>query len=265
MTRGEMAQAYDAIADDYDAQLEGDLWMRKRLWAHYARIFRPGQQLLDVGCGTGIDSLFLAQQGIKVTGIDVSPGMIAQLREKAEARGLTGLVETRVMDFAGLDSWPTESFDAVISAFAALNSVTDLAPFAQTAARLLRPEGRLVVHMLNRFSLWEWLGLLRKRRWREAAALGRQDERTFVVGGVRLGHHLFSAEEAYRRFFEPHFILKGRYGLGSLRPPHTVRRIPGVITEALGILDGWAGPHYPVANWGRFFVLEMAPRRGASR
>jgi ubiquinone/menaquinone biosynthesis C-methylase UbiE len=54
--------AYDAIAAGYDEQVRGDDWMRRKLHASFVRAFRPGERVLDVGCGTGIDALFLARQ-----------------------------------------------------------------------------------------------------------------------------------------------------------------------------------------------------------
>jgi SAM-dependent methyltransferase len=188
--------------------------------------------------------------------------MVAQFKAKAAAQGLAEQVEARVADFADLSSWPAGSFDGVVSAFAGLNTVPDLTPFAREAARLLRPEGRLVVHLLNRFSLWEWLGLVRDRRWAESARLKRRERRTFIVGQQPLQHYLFSAGEAYHRFFAPHFLLKERYGLGALRPPHTVRRIPAPLVDTLTLLEPWFCRRRPFLNWGRFFVLEMAPRQG---
>ena len=45
--------------------------------------------LIDLGCGTGENALYLAARGLKVTGVDAAPTAIARAREKAAARGLT--------------------------------------------------------------------------------------------------------------------------------------------------------------------------------
>ena len=256
----EVVAAYDAISGEYDRQVEGDQWMRQVLWAHYKRIFRPGQRVLDIACGTGIDTIFLAQQGVQVTALDLAPGMIAQLQTKLASQQLAGQVEAHVMDFAALASWPPETFDGIISSFAGLNTVPDLRPFAANAAHVLRPGGHLVVHLLNGFSLWEWLGLLWRGQWRKARHLGQEPERTFLIGGQHVRHYLFFPDDAYRRFFSPAFHLRGAYGLGILRPPHSVRRIPSPVVAALHGLERRLHSRRPFIRWGRFFVLDLEKR-----
>src|SRR5438105_8323601 len=113
--------------------------MRRALHAHYRRVFRPGDRVLDVGCGTGIDAQFLTDLRIEVAGVDSSAAMIAQLRSRAPS------VEAHVLDIADLSSLGPQQFDGLISAFAALNTI-DLSRFAEDAARLVRPGGRLVLH-----------------------------------------------------------------------------------------------------------------------
>jgi SAM-dependent methyltransferase len=48
----------------------------------------PGAAVLDIGCGTGRHSVELARRGYRVTGVDISPGMLAQARQAAESAGV---------------------------------------------------------------------------------------------------------------------------------------------------------------------------------
>src|SRR5712691_7469359 len=60
--------------------------------------------LLEVGAGTGYDSLFFQQHSLKVTATDLSPDMVEKCREKG--------LQAYVMDFKNLD-FPAQSFDAI--------------------------------------------------------------------------------------------------------------------------------------------------------
>ncbi|MGH3134192.1 MAG: methyltransferase domain-containing protein [Gaiellaceae bacterium] len=105
----------------------------------------PGERVLDLGCGAGTDSLVAAQMvgpDGHVTGIDMTPEMLARARTAARAMGAANveLVEGE----AELLPFPDSSFDVVIS-----NGVIDLIPdkdavFAELH-RVLRPGGRIQV------------------------------------------------------------------------------------------------------------------------
>lgn len=244
----------------YDARVEGDAWMRNVLLERYTRLFLPGQAVLDVGCGTGIDARFLAQRGIRVVGLDASPSMIAQARAKLDLDRFKEPVDLRVLDIGEIGSLPAGGFDGIISAFASLSTVADLDAFGADAARLLRPRGTIVLHLLNRWSLWEWLGLLRHGRFRAARRLGRHAERDFCIGGRPIRHYLYHARDAYARFFAARFGLRRSYGLGILRPPHTLQRIPPAVAAGLDQVERRLRDRRPVSDWGRFFVLELEKR-----
>jgi SAM-dependent methyltransferase len=186
--------------------------------------------------------------------------MIARLQEKVDRAGLADRVDARVLDFAALRDWDDEGFEGIISAFAGLNSAPDLRPFAADAARLLTPGGHLVVHLLNRFSLWEWLGLVRRGEWEKARTLDRQSERRFVVGGVPIRQYPLAPDEAYARFFAPWFRRNQAYGLGIFRPPHTVRRIPGPAIASLECLEALTRETRWLRGHGRLFVLDLVRR-----
>jgi SAM-dependent methyltransferase len=169
-------------------------------------------------------------------------------------------VDLRVMDIAALGSLPQARFDGIICAFAALSTTAELDEFAAPVARLLVPRGILVVHLLNRWSLWEWLGLVRYGRFGAARRLGRNPVRNFMIGGRPVSHYLYQACAAYARFFQPHFALRRAYGIGILRPPHTVQRIPAAIVSRLDRLERPLRGLRPFRDWGRFFVLELERR-----
>ena len=266
MSESQVARAYDAVAASYDEQLAADEWVRRGLWAHYARVFQPGQHILDVACGTGSDSLFLAGQGMHVTGIDVSGQMIALTRSKAEVHGLSARIAVQVMDVSELGRRPAlllrpgdddPPFDGIISGFAGLNTLPKVRPFASAAARLLKPDGHMIVHMLNRFSVWEWLSLLLHVRWRRAFRLGRQSERVFIIGGLPVVHRLYWPRSAYAEFFAPYFSLASAYSVGAFLPPESHVRIPASARRILERMERRWSRAQPFLNCGRFFVLDM--------
>lgn len=249
-----IAEAYDTVATQYDALLRRDQWMRQMLWARYQHLFRAGQHVLDLGCGTGLDTVFLAQQGIDVTAVDISPGMIAQLKRKAAQRDLSGSIDTAVLDAAQNDAWPAGSFDGLIAAFAVLNTFPDLTQFAAQAAAHLQPGGRLLLHLLNGRSLWEWSHYLLQGRWTAARQLKGHSVRSFQVNGQAVPHYLHDPRCLYQSSFAAHFQLSRSYGLGIWHPPHLSW---SAVSRGLAWWEGRLGGKRPFKYWGRFFVLEL--------
>ena len=70
---------------------------------------------------------------------------------------------------------------------------------------------------------------------------------------------MYFSTEAYN-YFRTHFFLREVYGLGALRPPHTVRRIPKDLVRALEWADLRFGGLPLLRNAGRFFVLDLERR-----
>ncbi|MBC9730795.1 bifunctional 2-polyprenyl-6-hydroxyphenol methylase/3-demethylubiquinol 3-O-methyltransferase UbiG [Streptomyces sp. TRM68367] len=105
---------------DWDAQAAGfddepDHGMRdpevRRAWAERLRAWLPARagDVLDLGCGTGSLSLLAAEQGHRVTGVDLSPAMVALAREKLAGRDAAFLVGDAAAPPVG-----EQRFDAVL-------------------------------------------------------------------------------------------------------------------------------------------------------
>ena len=253
-----IAALYDAVAGEYDRLVAEDGWMRRGLWRRYDALFQPGERVLDVACGTGLDTLYLARRGLAMHGVDASPGMVETLRAKADSMGLGGAIEVRVGDAAGVgEGWPEGSFDGILSAFAGLNTVPDLAAFGTAAARLLRPGGRALFHLLTPSGVWERLRCHARLRFAEGAALARRRERWVEVEGHRVRHTLWPVRQAYAQAFALHFAALRLYTVGFLWPRTAGRYLPAVVADPLGRLERVLGTYPPCIHWGRFGVLEL--------
>src|SRR5207237_4827091 len=110
-------------------------------------------------------------------------------------------IETHELLIQELDRLGDLQFDGIVSAFASLSTVPHLMPFARDAARLVRPSGRMILHMLNRFSLWEFLGYVVHGDWVAAENVGREQRRVFTIGGQPVQHSVYFARDVYRRYF----------------------------------------------------------------
>jgi cyclopropane-fatty-acyl-phospholipid synthase len=112
---------------------------------------KPGERVLDVGCGWGGFPLWAATEyGANVVGITLSPPQAEKARQRAEAAGVADRVEIRVMDYRDLAS-SGESFDAIASIGMVEHvGAANIEVYAQTLAGLLAPGGRLLNHGITR-------------------------------------------------------------------------------------------------------------------
>ncbi|HTY48107.1 MAG TPA: class I SAM-dependent methyltransferase [Steroidobacteraceae bacterium] len=106
---------------------------------------RPGTRVLDVGCGIGRWSRRLAARGAWVTGIDLSPTMIAEARRRAAAQGVGRRCRYLAQDLAALDAGG--GFDLVLGV-TVLQHILDPGALRAALARLasqLKAGGTLVL------------------------------------------------------------------------------------------------------------------------
>jgi trans-aconitate methyltransferase len=99
---------------------------------------KPGERILDLGCGTGHLTAEIAGAGASVLGIDASPAMVAQARQNFPKLAF------QLVDAAGFRT--EQPFDAVFSN-AALHWMPNAGEVAAAVARALKPGGRFVAEM----------------------------------------------------------------------------------------------------------------------
>jgi len=230
-----VSSVFDGLAPQYD-----DMWtrsavgrlQREAVWRRLDELFRPGDRLIDLGCGTGEDALHFASLGIAVRAIDTSPGMV----RIARARG----VDASVLPIEELQS-VSGTFDGAISNFGALNCVADLRAVSSALAGLIRPGGRLAICVMGRFCLWETLWYLLRCDLRRAFQRLRPVT-TDTPQHVRVHH--FSIRRLGRAF-DPEFTLVEWRGIGLAVPPSYVPALPRLVYRWFGAIDRRAA-HWPV-------------------
>jgi 2-polyprenyl-3-methyl-5-hydroxy-6-metoxy-1,4-benzoquinol methylase len=247
-----IASGYDRIARTYDARLAENptaVWMRQQLWQHYARVFEPSARVLDFTAGTGADALFLATRGIQMVALDLSPGMLAELQRGACARGLS--IDTRALAAERLAELGLGEFDGALSSFAGLNTIASMPRLAQDLAHLLRPHGRVILHALNAFCLWEALIQIGHGR------LPRPRATRTLIGDEHVAHRLYDPLALYRDAFSSNFLLRELYSLSVLAAPAWLQRVPDMAPQLLR-MDSWVGRLARRA--GDFFVMDLEKR-----
>ena len=249
---GVIAAPFDAAAARYDADFSatrlGRL-LRQRVWDILAEVFEPGQRVLELGCGTGEDALFLARRGISVLATDPSAGMLAVAQAKVREAGLTDRVQFAQADAAHVSL--NGACDGVLADFGVLNCVEDRRGLGRRLGKWLRPGASLVAVVMGPLCLWEvgWYALhgdlgRAARRWRPGglAQVGNASLPVWYPSPSRLRADLAGS-----------FQLKSLVGLGTLLPPsylaHLVDRWPTLflrVAEYDARVPGspWLADHY---------------------
>ncbi len=175
MRQDREAGSFDSIAPTYDAWYQtplGRLADRLEKEAVFSLLEnRAGDLALDISCGTGSYALALGQRGLRVVGVDVSEPMLRVAQTKAKAaqvRLALMRAEADVLPFrAGI-------FD-LVTVILGLEFMADPGKTLEEARRVLKPNGSLIVAVLNRTGLWTlWRRLKRlfvPSIWRSARFL----------------------------------------------------------------------------------------------
>jgi ubiquinone/menaquinone biosynthesis C-methylase UbiE len=139
------AQYWDSQAPQFDMQPDhglGDPAVRAA-WESLLLPAMPAAsaRVADLGSGTGTLAVLLAAAGHRVSGVDISPGMVEIAREKAAAAGASA--EFEVGD-AAFPPWSAASFDVVLARHV-LWALPDRDAVLGRWLELLKPDGALVL------------------------------------------------------------------------------------------------------------------------
>ena len=236
------AQAYwDTAAETYVQDFSGTgigETRRHAVWRRLDKIFSPGQKLLELNCGTGIDAVHLAERGIQLVACDISSRMIELALQLSASTDTSELIDFRVLPNEEIGSLKGENvFDGAFSNFCGLNCVEDLPAVVRELTRLVRPEARVLLCMIGRFVPWEiaWF-MAHGEPGKALRRLRRSSFRSSDPGTVCI--QCPSVREI-ARVMSPAFRLQRWSGVGIAVPPtyteNRMQHFPRMIKGLAGI------------------------------
>ncbi|HSJ88419.1 MAG TPA: class I SAM-dependent methyltransferase [Anaerolineales bacterium] len=108
------------------------------------------ESILEIGCGTGKNTIFLAQIGQRVRAVDFSQGMIEKAKQKVHAEN----VSFSMMDITQPWKFENQSFDLILCNLV-LEHIENLSAVFHEAARTLRPTGNFFINELHPFRQYD--------------------------------------------------------------------------------------------------------------
>ncbi|WP_376792332.1 class I SAM-dependent methyltransferase [Thermoflexus sp.] len=268
-----IAEAFDRIAPIYDEHYSAQAnpiqaWMRAEAMQVLREVLPPGGWVLEIGCGTGEETLALAHAGFRVLATDIAPEMLHCAQSKISRAGLAHRVTFVAIPAGYLAALrPPQPFDGAYAGFGALNCEPALERFVQALAGLLPAGAPLVLSVINSRCLVEALWHLihgrlqaafrgRGNNWAIATLPGPDGER------IPLPMRPLSAG-VLRKAFAPSFQIERTMALPLLLPPppmaDLLQRHPPLL-RPLVTLDRMARARWPWRDWGDHLLMIMRRR-----
>lgn len=234
----EALDPFSTVAVRYDrtfSDLPAVRTIRRRMYDHLTRYARPGGRILEIGCGTGVDAVWLAEHGYAVVATDPSAAMLKIARAKVPPE-VSSLVTFQELSAERLDRAYPGPFDAIFSNFGGLNCVRDLKSVFSQCRTLLAPGGVLVLCFMNPYALWESLSFLSRFQWQKAFRRKTSGPVNVPVGGgvVQAWYH------PLRRIIAcaaSDFASEKIVGLNIFSPPPSSQRFRGTHPKLVSFLE----------------------------
>lgn len=266
-----VADGYDLIANTYDeieAQNVVGRRLRNRMQEVLSRSFQPGDRLLEIGCGTGIEAIALASSGVEVVATDLSEQMVTRVRAKARNQRV-GNVTCRLMAAHQIGELVEEfgeaSFDGAYSHAGALNMDPLLCEVRSGLGRLLRVGGQFVCTVVNLTSLFEVLFYPLVLRPRKAF---RRLGNVVPIPITRLEAFnryvvptQFYSPAQFLEYFKDGFVLRRLEGLQIFLPPWNLSDYVEHLEPLARFVEAFEArlaDKPPFNSWGSLSLLELA-------
>ncbi len=262
---GDLEAAFDGVAEEYDQHIFGNpmnVWLRDVSVGLLKQLFKPGDIVLEIGCGTGTETMALASSGVKVVASDISSEMLRVLSRKAESAGISdNVIPLHARPYQLRERVTRLGFtqlDGAYSTYGAVNTEPKLQTLFGDLHQLLKPEGTLLLGVWNKYYLYEILGY--SFRLRPSMIVSRM-KNPVPVGRSRFCVSSYSySVRSLNQLLYGLFALKRVFGVEILLPPSNLTRYlpPKSLISLFKKLDLVLGRTFPWNRLGDHFLAVYA-------
>ncbi len=252
-------QAFSKQSAHYDADdLQNSIlkeW-RTQVYDHVHQFLKPGQRILELNAGTGLDALYFASCGNEVLATDLSDGMVHEIKQKIQYHSLNGRLKVQQLSYDTLNTLEHGKFNYVFSNFGGLNCIDDLSKVTTHLPSLLKHGAYVSWVIMPKVSLWEILGLLKGhgqkalRRFKKNGVMAHLEGEYFPT----YYHSLSDIKKAFGSSFR--FIQSE--GLGTLSPPphrDNLAKEKPLLYSILRKTDEHFRNSFPFNHWGDHVIV----------
>lgn len=240
--------AFDGVASEYDARFSHQViaeFLRRKVQNVADQYLDGSSHVLEVGCGTGQDARYFAEQGHVVMATDASQAML----DIAEAGAITTAlwdvstpIPPKVLDGA--------AYDLVFANFGVMNCVEDLSQFSQKISKIIKPHGVLVLVFMNRWCGMELLLNLILFNTKNMLRRLKRDTIATLEDGSCL-RVWYPSIRSVRCALAPEFSFSMHEPIGVFLPPSELygmfQKRPRLLRFAK-MLDSTLGKVYPISH-----------------
>lgn len=223
------------LSSDFSYTNLGQVY-RELVWHYLDYYIKDDDHVLEIGCKSGIDSMFFAEKSIKVTATDPSLNMLDQVIYKSGRRMLQEFVlpfqfdpndvpspHEFLLDLrVARETWPRKC-DTVFCNFGTLNEVKGQKRLAEFLWKVLEKDALFIATVKNPFCLRESWNRLKKKEYNailERIKLDQDedDEESKVIW--------YPAPEELMQHYQPYFEITAIHALGFVLPPVSSAHYP---------------------------------------
>ena len=221
-------------------------YMRKKFRQELLKYLEYDAKILELNCGTLLDTVYFASLGYTILATDNSEGMLKQIAQKVADMDLQHKIKIRQCDFEHLEQLQPERFNHIYSNFSGLNCTENLDKVLLQMKPLLLPKGKISMVIMPKICPWE-IAMLLKGKFKTAFRRMNANGTTAHIEGVHFKTWYYNPSYVLKTMKQDYNLLSLK-GISITVPPPFIEyfgeRYPKLFSF-LERIDSRIENHYP--------------------